>query len=164
MGLARSCRFGRGAVCGAIASGQKDGERSPTSATSSTFAVAILLTISLGILLVAFFRNDFTFRYVAENHSTDVSSLAWLYKLSALWAGREGSLLLWAWLLSLFGSWVAYKRLDVTDRLSNMGLMVINVVQALFFAAMLFSSPTTRSRPRPPSGSAPTASCSSTRP
>ncbi len=103
--------------------------------------MAVLLTISIGILLIAFFRNDFAFRYVAENHSTDVSSLAWLYKISAVWAGREGSLLLWAWMLSLFGSWFAYKRLDVTDRLSSMGLMVVNVVQALFFSAMLFSDP-----------------------
>ncbi len=121
--------------------GKKDGERATNVGYLVTFGVAILLTISLGLLLVAFFRNDFTFQYVAENHSTDVSSLAWLFKISALWAGREGSLLLWAWMLSLFGSWFAYKRLDVTDRLSNMGLMVVNVVQALFFAAMLFSNP-----------------------
>ncbi len=121
--------------------GQKDGEKSTNVGYIITFVVAALLTVALGILLVAFFRNDFTFRYVAENHSTDVSSLAWLFKISAVWAGREGSLLLWAWMLSLFGSWFAYKRLDVTDRLSNNGLMVVNVVQALFFAAMLFSNP-----------------------
>jgi cytochrome c-type biogenesis protein CcmF len=121
--------------------GQKDGERATNVGYLVTFGVAILLTLSLGILLVAFFRNDYAFQYVAENHSTDVSSLAWLYKISALWAGREGSLLLWTWMLALFGSWFAYKRLDVTDRLSNMGLLVVNVVQALFFSAMLFSNP-----------------------
>ncbi len=60
--------------------------------------------------------------YVVENHSTDVSSLAWLYKLSGLWAGREGSLLFWAWLLAMFAAWIAYRRMDITDRLSNMGL------------------------------------------
>ena len=54
-----------------------------------------------------------------------------------MWAGREGSLLFWAWLLALFAAWVAYKRLTMTDALSNMALVVTNVVQ-LFFLAALF--------------------------
>ncbi len=86
------------------------------------------LTVAVLLMVVAFFTPNYTFYYVAQNHSTDVSSLAWLYKLSGLWAGREGSFLLWAWLLSLFASWVAYKRLEFTDALSNMGLMVTNIV------------------------------------
>ena len=90
-------------------------------------------------LLTAFFRNDFTYLYVAENHSTDVSSLAWLYKLSGVWAGREGSLLFWTWLIACFAAYVAYRRMDKTDRLSNMGLMVTNVVLLLFTAAMMFA-------------------------
>ncbi|TLM97801.1 MAG: cytochrome C assembly protein, partial [Actinobacteria bacterium] len=61
--------------------------------------------------------------------------------LSGLWAGREGSLLFWSWLLSLFIAWVAYKRMSETDDLSNMGIMVSNVILALFCVAMLFSEP-----------------------
>ena len=60
-----------------------------------TYVSAGALTIAILIMVAAFFGNDFSFLYVAENHSTDVSSLAWLYKLSALWAGREGSFLFW---------------------------------------------------------------------
>jgi len=107
----------------------------------ATFVAMGALTITILIMVAAFFRGDFTFYYVAQNHSTDVSSLSWLYKLSGLWAGREGSFLLWAWLLSLFASWVAYKRLEFTDALSNMGLMVTNLVLFLFTAGMLFSEP-----------------------
>ncbi|MDP2232823.1 MAG: cytochrome c biogenesis protein CcsA, partial [Actinomycetota bacterium] len=107
----------------------------------ATFISTAALTLANLILVSAFFGNDFSLMYVAENHSTDVSSLAWLYKLSGLWAGREGSLLFWAWLLGLFASWIAYRRMNVADRLSNMGLAITNVILALFTAGMMLSGP-----------------------
>jgi cytochrome c-type biogenesis protein CcmF len=128
---------------GALIFGHLQGPRKGESLTNigylATFVAAGALTISIAIMIFAFFREDFTFYYVAQNHSPDISNLAWLYKLSGLWAGREGSFLLWAWFISLFASWVAYKRIETTDALSNMGLMVTNVVLMLFSAAMLFS-------------------------
>ncbi len=121
--------------------GQKEGEGVTNIGYIATFVAMAALTVSILIMITAFFRQDFTFDYVALNHSTDVSSLAWLYKLSGLWAGREGSFLFWAWLLSLFASWVAWRRLEFTDELSNMGLMVTNVVLTLFVGGMMFSEP-----------------------
>ncbi len=121
--------------------GEVEGESVTNAGYLATFAAFGSYTVAITTLLVAFFRNDFRFQYVAENHPTDVSSLAWLYKISGLWAGREGSLLFWAWLLACFAAWVAWKRMDKTDDLSNMGLMVTNVVLAFFGAAMMFSKP-----------------------
>ena len=106
----------------------------------ATYVAMAALTIAVLLIVFAFFTENFHFQYVAENHSNDVSSLAWLYKLSGLWAGREGSFLLWAWILSLFASWVAWRRHKVADELSNMGLMVTNVVLMLFTAGMMFSN------------------------
>jgi len=121
--------------------GEKQGEQITNAGYLATFAAMGSYTVSVTILTAAFFQKNFQFQYVAENHSTDVSSLAWLYSLSGLWAGREGSLLFWAWLLALFAAWIAYRRMEITDDLSNMGLMVTNVILALFGAAMLFSEP-----------------------
>lgn len=121
--------------------GAKQGEGVTNTGYLATFAAMGSYTVTIAVMLAAFFRNDFTFQYVAENHSTDVSSLAWLYKISGVWAGREGSLLFWAWLLSMFAAYVAYRRMDKTDDLSNMGLAVTNIVLGLFSAAMLFSDP-----------------------
>jgi cytochrome c-type biogenesis protein CcmF len=118
----------------------KDGEGITNAGYIATFVTMATLTLSVLVLLVGFFRKDFSLLYVVENHSTDVSSLSWLYKISGIWAGREGSLLFWAWLLSLFASWVAYKRMEFTDELSNMGLAITNIVTTLFTAGMLFSS------------------------
>ncbi|HET6352525.1 MAG TPA: cytochrome c biogenesis protein CcsA [Coriobacteriia bacterium] len=119
--------------------GEKEGEGVTNIGYYATFAGAVSFTVSVLTLVVAFFQENFTFLYVAENHSTDVSGLAWLYKLSGLWAGREGSLLFWTWLIALFACYVAYKRMEITDKLSNMGLMVTNIVLGLFGMAMLFA-------------------------
>ncbi|MDP2233162.1 MAG: cytochrome c biogenesis protein CcsA [Actinomycetota bacterium] len=117
--------------------GKKDGEGATNVGYFGAFAVAAALSMSTAILLSGFFRQDFTLQYVAENHSTDVSSLSWLYKISGVWAGREGSLLFWAWVLALFVAYIAWKRIGETDELSNMSLAVLNIVQ-LFFLASLF--------------------------
>lgn len=119
--------------------GEKNGRGSTNVGYQGTFVAMAALTVATLLIVFAFFTLNFHFQYVAENHSTDVSSLAWLYKLSGLWAGREGSFLLWAWLLSLFASFVAWRRFSVKDQLSNMGLMVTNVVLVLFTAGMMFS-------------------------
>jgi cytochrome c-type biogenesis protein CcmF len=121
--------------------GEKAGESITNAGYYATFAAFGTMTVAALTMLMAFLRNDFTFMYVAENHPTDVSSLAWLYRVSGVWAGREGSLLFWAWLVACFAAYVAYKRMDQTDDLSNMGLMVTNVVAALFGGAMMFSEP-----------------------
>ncbi len=116
--------------------GPKRGESVTNAGYLATYVVLAATTLALVVLTVAFFRNDWTFSYVAQNHSTDVSGLRWLYTLSALWAGREGSLLFWSWLLSCFAGYMAWKRMHVTDPLSNMGLMVLNAVQVLFLLAL----------------------------
>ncbi len=118
--------------------GSEQGEGVTNTGYLATFVVLGSLTVTVFILMVAFFQEDFTFRYVAENHSTDVSGLAWLYKFAGIWAGREGSLLFWAWLIAIFTAYVAYRRLHVTDKISNMGIMVANVVQIFFLVSLFF--------------------------
>lgn len=117
--------------------GRKEGESLTNTGYLATFVIFASLTFAVALIVTAFYRKDFTFLYVAQNHPTDVSNLSWLYKLSGLWAGREGSLLLWAWLLSGFAAFMAYKRLSITDALSNAGLAVTNFIQ-LFFILALF--------------------------
>ncbi len=120
--------------------GEREGENSTNLGYLSTFGVLAFVTVSVAILIGAFFVEEFAFQYVAENHSTDVSSLAWLYKLSAIWAGREGSLLFWEWLLAMFAAYVAYKRLQVTDRLSNIALASTNAIQVFFLVALFIQT------------------------
>lgn len=119
----------------------KDGAGASRLGYYLTFATMIGITISTLVLTVAFFTKDYSITYVASNHSTDASSLAWLYTLSGLWAGREGSLLFWAWLLTLFSTYVAFRGIGEDDSLTHMAVMVLNVITALFSIAMIFSEP-----------------------
>jgi cytochrome c-type biogenesis protein CcmF len=75
------------------------------SARRAVYAIAGLLTLAFAVLEVAFFRSDFTFATVANHSSTTTPGL---YKGGAAWSSQEGSLLLWAWLLSLWSSLVLF--------------------------------------------------------
>ncbi len=61
----------------------------------ATFA---LVSAALLVLLAGLLTHDFSMEYVASYSSKALSTA---YLVSALWAGNAGSLLLWAWLLSL---------------------------------------------------------------
>ncbi len=104
-----------------------------------TFGAVAGLSLAILLLIVGFFTKDYSIQYVATNHSTDTSSLAWLYQLSGLWAGREGSLLLWAWFMSIFAGIIAWRGMGSDEELNGMALMVLNVVLSLFTVAMIFS-------------------------
>ncbi len=69
------------------------------SARNSVLATVGLLGLALLLLLAAFLTDHFEIRYVA-NHSS--RTLPLYLKVSALWAGQEGSLLLWSFLQALF--------------------------------------------------------------
>ena len=67
------------------------------SARNAVFVVAGLVSMAGLALLYALVGHDFGVKYVASYTSRD---LPLFYTAAALWAGQEGSLLLWAWLLA----------------------------------------------------------------
>ena len=103
------------------------------------FGTAIALTLCIAIILVCFVTENYSLAYVVSNYPNTDSALKPLYEVSAVWAGRQGSLLLWTWLISVFGSVVAWKRMHATDDLSSSALAVVQVIVALFAAALVFS-------------------------
>lgn len=60
--------------------------------------IAILFSVASAALLVAFLNNQFQFESVLAYSER---ALPAGYKLAAFWAGQEGSLLLWAWMLGI---------------------------------------------------------------
>jgi len=91
-------------------------------------------------LLTSFVSNDFSVRYVAEHSNT---LLPTFYKVAAVWGGHEGSMLLWALILSLWTVAVAVfsRRLPnemVTTVLSVMGLISIGFLAFLLFVSNPF--------------------------
>ena len=99
----------------------------------------LLLTFCIGVVLVCFMTENYSLAYVVSNFPQDSSGLAWLYRVSGVWAGRQGSLLFWTWLISVFSCAVAVRRMHATDDLSSVALGVMQLVVALFTATMVFS-------------------------
>jgi cytochrome c biogenesis factor len=67
------------------------------SGERAVHAVLVLLAVGAGGLWTALFARDFSIAYVAS-HTT--ANLPAIYTISAFWAGRGGSLLLWSLLLA----------------------------------------------------------------
>ncbi len=70
------------------------------TARRAGIASFVTLCCAAFALVWAAFTNDFSVEYIRA-HSNIALNPA--YKFAALWSGQEGSLLLWAWLLSAYG-------------------------------------------------------------
>lgn len=121
--------------------GAREGEGATNLGYVATFVVAAIYSLGIVLLTIAFLRDDLSFMYVAEYHPNVVGPWGWLYRFSGVWAGPAGSFFFWAWLISLFNAWVAYKRMSFTDELTNMALAVSNTV-LLFFNVLLLTPAT----------------------
>lgn len=105
----------------------------------------LALTVGLLALAWAFYSHDFSISYVA-GHSN--SKLPLGYRISAIWGGHEGSLLLWVWILSFWGLLVSLLRGRVPTDIHALVLAVMGMIGIGFLAFMLFTSnPFDRSLP-----------------
>ncbi len=109
-----------------------------------------LVALAFAALAIAFAQNDFSVAYVA-NHSNSKLPLA--YRLSAVWGGHEGSLLLWILMLAGWTLAVAVSSRALPEALAGRTLGVLGLVAAGFDAFILFTSnPFERVLPAPPDG------------
>ena len=74
-------------------------------ARPAAYGQLLFMVISFSCLLYAFVTNDFSVKYVANNSNTQMPTV---FRVSALWGAHEGSLLLWAMILSGWGAAVAF--------------------------------------------------------
>ena len=118
------------------------------SATYLTYGVFIFCLISIVLLISGFALNDFSLAVVAQHSNLN---LPMVYKITALWGGHEGSLLLWMFILAVWMVAVALFSkavpLDIRSRvLAVMGMVYVGF--ALF--AILTSNPFERTFPNVP--------------
>lgn len=102
------------------------------NATLGSLLCLTVATISLWALLL---RGEFAVSYVAE-HTSRALPLA--YKITALWAGAAGSLLLWLWLQTAFVSVVFGKAGGLEGRFSAAARAAANLVAVFFFLVLVF--------------------------
>jgi len=97
-----------------------------------TFVVCV--TLALVYLFYLFLSHNYAVKYVAGYSD---STLGFFYLISSLWAGQEGTYLLWLFLSALFG-YVIIKRGGVYR---DYGMVVFSVVNLFFLFILVRLSP-----------------------
>ena len=116
----------------------------------STYAQFTLVSLALLALGYAFVQNDFSVLYVATNSN---SALPVFYRVSAIWGGHEGSLLLWLWILVAWSTAVALLSQGLPASFTARVLGVLGIIAIGFMLFTLAtSSPFERLLPAPPDG------------
>lgn len=118
----------------------------PAAATQFLF-----MGLAYAALTHAFIVHDFSVLYVSQ-HSNLIQPL--LYRISGVWGSHEGSLLLWALILSLWTLAVAIYSRGLPDILMARVISVMGMISVGFISFMLFTSnPFKRAFPAPLDGS-----------
>jgi len=121
-------------------------------ATAPSLAIGLFVfsLLAYALLSAGFLVHDFTIEYVAANSNL---LLPWYYRLSAVWGGHEGSLLLW--ILMLTGWMVAVVALSgpLPQAFRARVLAVMGIIAVGFLSFTAFTSnPFTRILPGVPDG------------
>jgi cytochrome c-type biogenesis protein CcmF len=116
---------------------QRNDDRWWASGRNAALASAGLLGLAVLVLFAAFLSDQFSIEYVAQHSSRDLP----LYlKAAAIWGGQDGSLLLWAFLQSLFAGLVAGRQSTQRRPLVPWATVFLGLITAFFVAVTLFLS------------------------
>ena len=130
--------------------GTRGDRRFVDSSRRAVYAFAALVTVSVVVVEAAFARTDLSLQVVADHSSTTTPAF---YRLTAMWSSQEGSLLLWAWVLSLTSSAVLFATRNKHRELAPWATAILMGLGAFFTGLMLFdANPFARLSPVPPEG------------
>ncbi len=121
-----------------------------TSGRNAIYSAAGLLGLAMLVLLTAFLSDRFQIRYVYQHSSRDLP----LYlKVSALWGGQEGSLLVWSFLQALCTALVVGRPSGRYSSLTPWAAVFLSITTAFFTSVTLFlSNPFSLLKQVPPDG------------
>ncbi len=138
-----------GAVAAAVG-GRRGRPALVESAQHAALGVFALLTAAVLLLIYAFLTFDFSVRYVANNTNLGTP---FYYRITALWGALEGSIVLWAWLVSIYTLVVILRHRTSARQLYPWVLTVMLTVVAFFLVVMTVPAPVfSRMMPVPADG------------
>jgi cytochrome c-type biogenesis protein CcmF len=116
--------------------GRNGDERWVTVSRRAVYGACALLTLCVALIEIAFAGDDFSLNIVQQHSSIETPSF---YKLAAMWSSQEGSLLLWAWVLSIASSLALYATRDKLREIVPYATAVMAGVASFFTGLMLFA-------------------------
>jgi cytochrome c-type biogenesis protein CcmF len=141
------CVYGIGASLYGVRSGRAEFSE---SGRRSMYALAGILTVAFAVLEIAFLGNDFAFNTVADTSSRTTPAL---YRAAAVWSSQEGSLLLWAWLLSLWASLALFLVRRRMREVAGYATAILLGLGGFFISLMVFyATPFATTSPAPAEG------------
>ena len=141
------CAYGIGASLYGVRSGRVEFSESGRRAV---YALAGILTVGFLVLEVAFLSDDFAFNTVADTSSRTTPAF---YRAAAVWSSQEGSLLLWAWLMSLWSSLALFLTRKRMRDVAAYATAIMLGFSGFFVALMVFyANPFATTHPAPAEG------------
>src|SRR3989475_12459947 len=119
-------------VC--VVGARRGSRRLIESGIGAFYMVAALMTAASTIIVNAFLTDDFSVKYV-QHYSDSVQPL--FYKITSYWGGLDGSIMLWVFLLSIFGSIAVYVNRERYRELIPYVVATISAVQMFFLYLMV---------------------------
>src|SRR3989449_10377805 len=108
------------------------------SAQHAALAVFVLVTSCFALLTYAFLTFDFSVRYVATNTNLGTP---FYYRITAVWGALEGSIILWAWMLTLYTIILIVRHPVGARELYPCALATMLGILAFFLRAMTVAGP-----------------------
>jgi cytochrome c-type biogenesis protein CcmF len=104
----------------------------PTALTQFAF-----VAVAFGTLAICYVTSDFSVLNVYENSN---SAMPLIYRLTSVWGNHEGSMILWVFILALFGALVAVFGTNLPAKLKANALAVQAWIAAAFELFILTTS------------------------
>ena len=127
--------FSAYAIVAGVLGGRLRSLRITRSAERATLAFLAMITLAVLALEYMILTDDFHNAYVAAHSNRD---LPLYYKVPVLWAGQEGSLLFWTWLLSIYSGLVVLMNRRKNRQLMPYVVMVLMGTGVFFSTLILF--------------------------
>ncbi len=141
------CAYGIGASLYGVRSGRME---YADSGRRSVYALAGILSVAVLVLELAFLRSDFAFNTVADTSSRTTPGL---YKAAAIWSSQEGSLLVWAWLMSLWSTLALFlTRKHIRDVAAYATAIMLGFGAFFVFLMVVYANPFATTSPAPAEG------------
>jgi cytochrome c-type biogenesis protein CcmF len=127
--------YGSGAAALSAVKGRPDLRRSSERAA---VGVWLLVMTCMALLIYAFLTFDFSVRYVAANTNLGTP---FYYRITAVWGALEGSIILWAFMLSIYTLIVVARYRRTQPQLYPWVLAVMLGISAFFLLVMTIPAP-----------------------
>ena len=105
------------------------------SAANSIYVICLLSVVSLISLGIAFVQHDYRYVYVWQTSNNEMHTV---YLVSAIWGGMDGSMLLWAAIMSIFAALVVWRGDRVERELMNWVVPILSGATSFFLFVVSF--------------------------